>query len=61
MNAETFANISNHSEDWALCGNGTTHPGAVKGAVDEAVASLGVELFILHKDGLYPSWLFRKP
>lgn len=61
MNAETFANISNHSEDWALCGNGTIHPGAVKGAVDEAVASLGVELFILHKDGLYPSWLFRKP
>ena len=61
MDAERFANISNHLEDWSLCGNGTVHPGAVKGAVDEAVASLGVELFVLHKDGPFPSWLFRKP
>lgn len=61
MDAETFANISHHLEDWALCGNGTVHPGAVKGAVDEAAASLGVELFVLYKDGPFPSWLFRKP
>eukprot|EP00667_Euglena_gracilis_P018473 EG_transcript_19600 len=56
-----FANSPQlEGQDWSLCGDGTRHMGAVKGAVLEFAAAMGVTVRSTTRDK-FPSWLIRKP
>lgn len=46
-------------QDWSLCGDGTIHPTAVKGAVLDFAAKLGVQVYSTHE--FWATWYFSKP
>lgn len=45
--------------DWSKCEDGTTHPGAVKGAVDVFAKETGLHVVLSNED--FPSWYVQKP
>ena len=45
----------------AVCMDGSVNMGAVKGAVDEFLASVGLTAQQTTGDGDWPSWMARKP
>jgi hypothetical protein len=46
-------------QDWSVCQDGTIRPSAVKGAVNDFVASKQVQLVVTKEE--WPSWITRKP
>lgn len=46
-------------ENWGICEDGSDHPTAVKGAVDEFAQSLGLNVVVTNED--FPSWYIQKP
>ncbi|GBG00623.1 hypothetical protein Rsub_13364, partial [Raphidocelis subcapitata] len=59
VTAETVSRWTNGTQDWSLCADGTTHPGAVRGAAEEMAAEEGVQITVTG-DGP-PSFAFVKP
>ncbi|GBG00589.1 hypothetical protein Rsub_13301, partial [Raphidocelis subcapitata] len=57
VTAETVSRWTNGTQDWSLCADGTTHPGAVRGAAEEMAAEKGVQMTVTG-DGP-PSFAFR--
>jgi Methyltransferase domain len=48
-------------QDWTICQDGTTHMGAVRGAVEEFAEKHGLSLSTTYKDGVWLSWVTQKP
>lgn len=49
------------NQDWSICGDGSIHPGAVKGAVDEFATSHSLTVAVTYRQPDWPSWLMVKP
>ena len=45
--------------DWSLCGDGTVHRGAVRGAVEEFAKENGLQIVMAYKDSRTPSYMMR--
>lgn len=60
---ETVKELYGDHQDWSTCANGTVHPGAVLGAVDDFARDHGVQMSIFRMMGasLSPQWLIFKP
>jgi len=63
LDVEAVQEVYGAHQDWSRCANGTVHPGAVMGAVDDFAAEQGVQLSIFRMVGasLSPQWLIFKP
>lgn len=72
LDAAEAAHILAGEQDWAVCPDGSRHPGAVKAAVLEVAERLGVHVGVTYFDVVTmqklgpataraPSWYFRKP
>ncbi|KAG2427390.1 hypothetical protein HYH02_014610 [Chlamydomonas schloesseri] len=59
LEAPQVKTISN--QNWAKCHNGTEHQGAVKGAVDDFFARLGLPVHVTYQDPPWSSWIVLKP
>ena len=46
-------------KNWGICEDGSDHPTAVKGAVDEFAKPLGLNVVVSNED--FPSWYIQKP
>lgn len=49
------------NQDWSICMDGTKHPGAVKGAVDEFARSKNLPVFVTYKEDMWHTWFIMKP
>ena len=47
-------------DDWSVCADGSKHPGAVRGAVDEFAAKHGFQVVVTYRDD-WNTWMIRKP
>lgn len=47
--------------NWSVCGDGSTHNGAVKGAVLEFFAKRKLQVVVTYSEKAFHSWLVRKP
>jgi hypothetical protein len=47
-------------QDWSLCANGTRHPGAVRGAIDDFAIHHGLQFVVTYQES-WASWYVRKP
>lgn len=56
----TAAEQLNKQQDWSICQDGTVHPGAVKGAVDEFFTKRHLKVYRTREAEWY-SWVTRKP
>jgi len=60
MNAGAQA-LKDTNQDWSVCDDGSVHPGAVKGAVDEFALNNGLTVAVTYREPNWPSWLVVKP
>lgn len=52
----------NPSQDWSLCHNGSRHPLAVKGAVDDFfMHNRRAQVVVCYREALWNTWMVRKP
>ena len=49
------------NSDWSICYDGSSHQGAVKGAVDEFANDNDVQVIVGYKEPDYPTWSILKP
>ena len=54
--------VREEGEDWSVCGNGTRHEGAVRGAVEEFFLPKGLTITMTYWMELnWFTWLVQKP
>ena len=49
-----------HNSDWSLCVDGTHHPGAVKGAVNDFAAIIERQVLVSYKEEFFHTWTILK-
>ena len=52
--------LSNGSQDWSICEDGTKHEGSVKGAVNDFAKEHQLQVLITYQEQ-WPTWIIRKP
>lgn len=50
-----------NEQDWSVCANGQRNKGAVKGAVSDFFAPLGLQVVVTYKESFWHTWMVRKP
>jgi len=50
-----------NDQDWSVCSNGSTHPGAVRGAVEDFSKQHGLALSVTFREDMWNSWMAVKP
>ena len=48
-------------QDWSVCQDGSKHPGAVRGAVEEFCRKHYLQPGVTYREGDWNTWYFRKP
>lgn len=48
-------------QDWSVCANGTKHPGAVRGAVEDFAKQHGLAISVTFREAMWNSWMAVKP
>jgi hypothetical protein len=49
-------------QDWSICADGSIHPRAVKGAVEDFCAAHGLVISVMYdEDAQFPNWMIQKP
>ncbi len=60
LTAQEVDVLSNGSQDWSICEDGTIHEGAVRGAVDEFAKEHQLQVLMTYQER-WPTWILRKP
>eukprot|EP00550_Attheya_septentrionalis_P004867 CAMPEP_0198298338 /NCGR_PEP_ID=MMETSP1449-20131203/40604_1 /TAXON_ID=420275 /ORGANISM="Attheya septentrionalis, Strain CCMP2084" /LENGTH=252 /DNA_ID=CAMNT_0043999585 /DNA_START=28 /DNA_END=783 /DNA_ORIENTATION=- len=47
--------------NWSICEDGSVHPGAVRGAVQEFAESHGLVVSVMYREGGFNTWMTQKP
>jgi len=51
-----------HNQDWSKCMDGSSNPGAVKGAVEHFCVKNGLSFSVMYAEGaIWASWMLQKP
>lgn len=55
------ANADSAHRDWSVCQDGSKHPGAVRGAVNDFAQRQGLTVVVTTHDGPFRTWIIIKP
>lgn len=59
---ETAPDVAQISkQDWSVCGDGSIHPGAVVGAVNDFFTKLNMQVTVTYREKSFNTWIVRKP